>query len=255
MNFGTMLGKELKELARSYKLLFVPVVFAVLGLGQPLAIKLLPQLMQSASNLPPGAVIQIPTPPPDQVVAGVIGQVNQMGILLLVLVAMGSIAGERLSGVAATVLTKPVGRGEYLGAKAVAYSLLAVVSVVAGLGVGAYYTGVFIGPVDWGHVTLATLLYLPNLLLAVALTLCFSAFLPSPLAAGGAGLAAVVLLNIAPRYMGKSLFSVSPGALTESAVNVLVTGSGVAIRPVLGVGMVAAAVLVAGWYALERQEI
>lgn len=255
MNFGTMLVKELKELARSYKLLFVPVVFAVLGFGQPVAIKLLPRLMEGATNLPKGAVIHIPTPPPGEVVAGIIGQFHQMGVLLLVLVAMGSIAGERLSGVAATVLTKPVGRGEYLAAKAVAYSLLAVVSVAAGMGIGAYYTQLLIGPVNWGQVGLATLVYLPNLILAIALTLCFSAFLPSPLSAGGAGLAAVVLLNIVPRYLGKWPASVAPGALNESVVRLLATGSAVAIRPVAGVTVLALAALLAGWFALERQEI
>lgn len=186
MNFLPMLWKELKELARSYKLLFVPLVFVVLGLGQPIAYKLMPLLLKN-SNLPEGATLNIPVPPPNLVVGSALEQYNQLGIVLLLLVVMGAIAGERASGVAATVLSKPVGRGAYLSAKAVAYSLLALVSLGLGIGLTAYYTGVLFGPVSWGRVVGATFLYLPYLITAVAVGLFFSSFLPSGVAAGGSG--------------------------------------------------------------------
>jgi len=250
-----MFVKECKELARSYKLLFVPIVFALLGLGQPVALKLLPLLMQSASNLPPGSVIQIPTPAPGAVVAGIVGQFSQMGVLVLVLVSMGAIAGERLSGVAATVLAKPVGRGAYLAAKAAALGLLAAASVALGLGLGAYYTQVLLGPVNWVAAGLGTLLDLPNLLLPVAVTLAFSAFLPSPLAAGGAGIATVIGLNLVPRYLGAFLAGAYPGALSASAARVLVTGTGAALRPLAAVLLLILAALAGGWWVLEQQEI
>lgn len=256
MNFAAMLTKELRELARSYKLMFIPVVYAILGVSQPVAIKMMPTLLKSASNLPPGTVIDIPVPPPGAVVAGAISQFNQMGILLLVLAAMGAIAGERNSGVAATVLTKPVGRGTYLAAKAVSYSLLAAVSLALGMGGATYYTWVLIAPVDWGAVGQATLLYLPNLILAVATTLFFSAFLPSPVAAGGAGLATLIILNTVPRYLGPFLAGVHPGALTAQATAALAAAGPVAAaRPLAGVILLTAALLVAGWAVLERQEI
>lgn len=250
-----MLSKELKELARSYKLLFVPLAFAILGLGQPVAFKLMPTLLKSASNLPPGAVIEIPTPPPGEVVASALGQFSQMGILLLVLVAMGAIAGERATGVAATVLTKPVGRGEYLAAKFASYGLLAFASVGLGMAVTAYYTQVLIGPVDWVAVGAATLLYLPNMLLVAGVTLCLSAFMPSPVAAGGAGLVAVILLNMVPKYMGKFLAGISPGALAESAAKALAGAEYAVTKPVAGVLAMTLAALLIGYAALRRQEI
>ncbi|MDF2630825.1 MAG: hypothetical protein K0R39_4656 [Symbiobacteriaceae bacterium] len=255
MNIMPMLSKELKELARSYKLLFVPLAFVLLGLTQPVTYKMLPQLMKSASNLPPGAVIDIPLPPAGDVVAMALGQFNQLGILILVLVAMGAVAGERATGVAATVLTKPVGRGAYLGAKAIAYGLLAVVSGVLGMAAAAYYTQVLIGAINWTDAAVGTVLYLPNLLLAVALALCCSTFMKTPLAAGGVGLAGVVVLNMVPKYLGKFVAGAYPGALTEAASKAIAGQEFAPGRPVTGVLLVALLALVAGWAVLKRQEI
>lgn len=255
MNFLPMLTKELKELARSYKLLFVPLAFAILGLGQPLADKMMPMLLKSASNLPEGTILEIPVPPTGQIVASAIGQLNQMGVLLLVLVAMGAIAGERASGVAATVLTKPVGRGEYLAAKAASYGVLAAASITAAMALTAYYTQILFGPVDWVDVAAATLLYLPNLLLVVAVTLACSTFMATPLAAGGTALAAVIVLNMVPKYLGKFIAGSAPGALSEAAVKAMSGAEYAVWRPVTGVLVLTLAALVAGWAVLRRKEI
>lgn len=250
-----MLSKELKELVKSYKLIFMPLVFAMLGLTQPLSMKMLPTLMKSASNLPPGAKIEIPMPAPGVVVAGAFGSFSQMGVLFLVLVVMGAIAGERASGVAATVLTKPVGRGGYMAAKAIAFFLLAAVSLLFGIGAAAYYTDVLIGPVDWALVAKAGALYLPNMLLVVALALSFSAVLPSSVAAGGAAIVGMMVLSMVPKYLGDFLASVNPGRLTESATAVLSGGEYIVGRPVAGVLVLTLVVLLCSWQVFERQEI
>lgn len=255
MNLWAMLRKELRELVSSYKILFVPAVFALMGIMQPVTMKMLPEIMKPGSNLPKGAVIQIPLPPPGEVMASVIGAFGQIPLMVLVLTVMGAIAAERASGVAATVLTKPVGRGGYFAAKAIAYSLLATVGLWVGLLGSAYYTQALIGPVDWHAVTLACLLYLPNMLLVVAVTLCYSAFLPSQVAAAGAGIVTVMVLNILPKYLGDFIASVYPGALTASTSALLGGGEYVVTKPLIGVVVLILAFFVGGWLALERQEI
>jgi ABC-2 type transport system permease protein len=250
-----MLNKELKELVRSYKLLFVPLVFAILALGQPVAVKMMPYLLKSASNLPKGAVIEIPTPAPGEVIAGIYGQINQLGTLILVLVVMGAIAGERATGVAATVLAKPLRRGAYIAAKAVSYCLLAAISILTAVALGAYYTHVLIGPVDWAGAITSALLYIPIMWMVVAVTLACSALLPSPVAAGGAGLVIVILLEMVPKYLGAFLQSVYPGALAQSAAAAAVGGSYAVARPLTGVLLLVGLVLVGGWLGFRKQEI
>lgn len=255
MNLMPMLAKELKELARSYKLLFVPLLFALLGVSQPITTYLLPTLLENLSGMPEGSVIEIPPSPPGLVLVQTIEQFHQLGILILILVAMGSIAGERASGVAATVLTKPVGRGAYLIAKAIAFSLLGLLSLTAGMALSAYYTDLLIGPVDWGQALAGSLLYLPSLLLAVAVAICFSAFMPSPVAAGGTAVVTVILINTVPRFMGEFLRSVYPGALKAASAATFM-GQEVSVgRSLTGSLLVIAAFLLGGWFALEKQEI
>lgn len=266
MNFLPLLSKELRELARSHKLVFVPLVFALLAIGQPVSYKLMPKLLAAASNLPKGTVIQIPTPGTGEIVASVLGQVGQLGLLLLVLVAMGSVAGERQSGVAATVLTKPVYRGAYLSAKVVAFGLLAAFSLALGLGLGGYYTQVLFEPVNWAGVWHGYALYLPNLLLAVAITIAFSALLPSPVAAAGAALAVYIGLSTVPAYLGAFARQAYPGSLTRYAVRAIIglplkdshvgslTFPGASL-PVTAVLALALIFVVLGWLGLRRQEI
>lgn len=261
MSFRPMLRKEFKELVRSYKVIFVPLVLVILGLGQPLTVKMLPSIVSSATNLPPGTVIQIPTPSPGDVVAGLLGQLNQIGILMFILVTMGAVAAERVSGVASTILVKPVGRGVYLLSKAISLGFLAAVSAFLALAAAGYYTSLLIGPVNWKAIALGALLYLPVPMLAVAITLFFSSALPSPVAAGGAGLVAFTALNIVPKFMGASLRSLYPLALAEKAAAVIAAGTGAephlpdgTVRPILAVLVLTVSSLVAGWAALQRQE-
>jgi ABC-2 type transport system permease protein len=255
MSISPTLSRELRDLVRSYKLLFVPLVFVFLGVSQPIIIKLLPTLMKSASNLPQGAIIQIPTPPPAAVIAGAFGSFNQLGLITLILVVMGAVAGERLSGVAATVLSKPVGRRSYLLAKMASYGLLTAFSLLLGLAAAAYYTGLLIGPVEWAAVANGYGLFLPYLLLVVALTLSCSTLLPSPVAAGGTSVLLLVALNLIPKYLGESIASISPGALTESAVQAVMGEPHLVGRPMLGVLTLMILALLGGWIALERQDI
>jgi ABC-2 type transport system permease protein len=256
MNLLPLMTKEIRELVKSYKLLFVPIAYILLAAMQPLAFHFMPLLLKSAGNLPPGFDLNnIPVPPPGQVIAAAVSQFNQLGVLLIVLCSMGAIATERASGVAATVLSKPVGRGEYLLAKAIAYTLLSAVSLLGGLYIGAYYTWLLIGPVDWAAVTQAYLLYLPFLILAAAVTLFFSTFLPSPLATAGAALVTMVVLSTVPKYLGQVISRLGPGALTEMVGKVLLGSASGLTAPVVGVTVLVVLFLVAGWRVLRTQEI
>lgn len=52
-----MVQKELLEQARSFKLLWVPLVFIILGIMQPVSMHLMPLILEQAGNLPEGTVI------------------------------------------------------------------------------------------------------------------------------------------------------------------------------------------------------
>ncbi|KRG17044.1 hypothetical protein ACA29_01020 [Lederbergia galactosidilytica] len=58
--FTVLLRKEWLDAKRSYKLLWLPVVFMFLGILQPLTSFYLPEILKMAGGLPDGMAITLP---------------------------------------------------------------------------------------------------------------------------------------------------------------------------------------------------
>ena len=116
--FSVLLRKELLEQWRTLRLPVIAAVFVVIGLGSPLLARFTPELLEALG----GAQFQIVLPPPTtaDAVDQLIKNVSQFGILVAVLLAMGSVATEKERGTAGLILTKPASRGAFLFAKLVA---------------------------------------------------------------------------------------------------------------------------------------
>ncbi|HEX3016079.1 MAG TPA: ABC transporter permease subunit [Desulfobacteria bacterium] len=248
-----MLKKEVREVLRSYRWLLLPCIFIFLGLGQPITNKFMPEIIKN-TKLPPGTVMQIPIPPADYVVSSILPQFSQLGVLMIILSVMGTVAQEKTSGVAAGTLVKPVGRGTYLLAKFVVHAILTVIAYTLGLGIGAYYTQVLIGKFAWLNVVQGGLVFLPYLLLTVALTILTSTLFASQLAAGGTALFGMLAVTLLPNLAqwSRELF---PGALSNAAQH-LVQGNRLETwNPVLFTCGLITACLVGAWLSLRRQEL
>jgi len=249
-----MLKKEFLEILRSYRWLLLPIVFVFLGLGQPISFKLMPQILKNAS-LPAGTVIQIPPPAPADVVSSILGQFNQLGVLMVILVVMGTVAQEKVSGVAEGVLVKPLGKGTFLTAKFIVYSFLTVAACLLGLSGGAYYTDILIGHVDWQQIAIGALVYLPYLVLVVAITILTSTLFSSQVAAGGTALLSVVAISLLPK-LGAWSNKLFPGALTTQATSLFHAETLDPVWvPLAFVGFLIFALLAAAWLSLRTQEL
>ena len=66
----------------------------------------------------------IPEPTVADAVAQFTKNIGQFGVLIAILVTMGSVATEKERGTAAFLLTKPIGRGAFVAAKVVAIGAL-----------------------------------------------------------------------------------------------------------------------------------
>ena len=93
--FWVALRKELIEQWRSYRLVVVGAVLLVFGLASPLLAKYGPEVIRLA--LPEGEEILklIPSPTAADAVAQYLKNISQFGILLAVLMTMGSVAQEK----------------------------------------------------------------------------------------------------------------------------------------------------------------
>src|SRR5690606_11651471 len=105
--------KEWIEMTRNFKILWIPLVFILLGIMQPVTSYYLPEIIKAAGELPEGAVFEIPMPTPQEVLVQTFGQYSQIGILVLVLAFMGIVAAEKNSGVSDIILVKPVSFANY----------------------------------------------------------------------------------------------------------------------------------------------
>ena len=248
-----MIRKEFHELMKTYKILIVPIVFIALMITQPITMKMLPEILANSTGLPKGTVINIPTPSAPEVLSTAISKFSSLGTFVLILVAMGTIAGEKASGVASMVFVKPVSRATYYA--------LTVGSMLIGIGITAYYTQLLFGQLDWAHVWLGTLMYIPNLLLVVTTTICASSFFNNAVGAGGASLLFNIVIFTVPQFLGKFLDMVSPGGLTNAAIMMIQENSTIAEAAITAVPGLAGVLTLnfvfffMGWYLLERSEI
>ncbi|MFD0962012.1 ABC transporter permease subunit [Paenibacillus chungangensis] len=241
-----LLGKEVLELQRSFKLIWVPLLFILLGIMQPVSTYYLPFILEKAGNMPEGTVIEIPMPEGGQVLADTLSQFGVMGLLVLVLVFMGTVSGERNSGAASLVLVKPISFSAYISAKWVAMQLLAWGSLLAGYVAAWYYTWLLIEVVPIVSFLSSFAMFGLWLSFVMTLTILFSTVLRSAAGAAFAALGVSLLLSmltgLLPKYM-----EWSPGAISGYAY-ALASGAGLAsVEWGLAVG-VTIAVIVAALY-------
>lgn len=246
--------KELKELARSYKLLWIPVVFLILGIMQPLAYTYLPEILQASGDVPPGLMEAYIVPGASEVMAQTIGQYGTVGMLVLALAAMNSISGERISGRAELIQVRPVSAGQIAAAKWLAQLTLLVLSLGAGVAGAWYYTGVLIGFVPWSGVLASAGYYSLWLLCVVSFTLLCSSFLRGAAAAGVALLTAAAL-SVMYQFL-PSWASWTPAALTGLSAQALSgTGGGELLGPCLSAAVWIIVCVTGSAFFIERSKL
>lgn len=247
---SSMIQKELLELARSFKLLWVPLVFVVLGIMQPIMNYYLPVIIEKAGNMPEGAVINIPLPSGAEVLAATLQQYGTLGVLILVLVFMGVVSGERNSGAASLILVKPVSVFSFIASKWLAMLLLTWGSLLAGYAASWYYTGLLFSYVPFGLFGGSFLVYGLWLTFVVSMTLLFSTLLRSAAGAAFSTLGLTVVLSLLaglfPKYFGSN-----PGALSSYAYQTVMQSIENSVSLVasiaIALALVAAAVAASVW--------
>ena len=193
--FGVLLRKELLESIRTFRLPVVAGLFLFVGLSSPVLARYLPEIIELAGGEQLG-VIEIPTPTATDAVDQLVKNLAQFGALTAILLAMGLVAAEKDRGTAAFILTKPVSRKAFLGAKLAALAAVlggcTLVAVVAGW----IYTALLFEPLPVvGWVWLAVLVTL-WLLAFATITFLGSVVTGSTVAAGGIGFVALLGLGI-----------------------------------------------------------
>lgn len=219
----TLFQKELLEMWRNFKWVWVPITFILLGVKEPLSSYYLPQIIDSLGGLPEGAVIKLPIPTAPEVLIKGLSQYSTIGVLIIILTTMGLLAGERKSGVAAMILVKPVSYFSFVTAKWAGSLLLMWFSFLLGYLATWYYTGVLFDWVPIMDFLQSFLLYGLWFTYALTVTMVFSASLLVPGMAGFISIAFVIIVSLVSSSFLNWL-EWSPAQLTGYANKLLMLG-------------------------------
>jgi ABC-2 type transport system permease protein len=247
------LRKEITEQWRTRRLLIVAAVFVLFGLASPLLAKVTPELLRSIPDMPPGLAELVPSPSLADAVGQYVKNMSQFGILLAVLMSMGTVTQEKERGTAAMLLAHPLPRLTFLLAKFTALGITFAISLaLAALGCW-YYTLLLFEALPVGAFLALNGLMLVVFLVYVAVSLFCSTLARTQGAA--AGLSFVALVLVAGIGALPNIGAYFPGQLFAwgGALALGIEGSD---WPAfwISLGMILLA-LAAAWLVFRRQEV
>lgn len=225
-NFAVLSKKECNQVIRELKILWLPVVFLLLGLMQPITMYYLPVILKELGGVE-GILID-PTmarPEGSEVLASTLSsQFDQLGIIILVVAVMTVVQAEKANGMLAFILTRPVSVSSYIGSKIITHYLLAVFCIAIGYAVSYGYATYLFTSVPIPQAMLAFVLYCIWLLFVITLVTMLSTFLNSP---AFIALVGIVVLFICRVIAGLHplIGALNPAGVSLRATSVLVTGS------------------------------
>lgn len=193
--FSRFLIKELVETVRTWRLPVVAGVALLFALTGPVMAQLTPQLLESLQSSQPGVVIKVPDPTWIDAYAQWIKNLTQIVSFVTIIVASGAVAGEVASGTANLVLTKPVSRGAFVAAKAIALLMLVGGTVVVGTALTQVVTILVFGEAPPAELWGPTLVWLVFAALLISISVLLSSVV-STLAAAGIGVGVFFALSL-----------------------------------------------------------
>lgn len=194
MQFKTVLKKELLMHMRNYSLIWIPIVFIVLSIMDPITTYYLPIILEQVGGMPEGAVFTIPEIPPVDAFMLSLSELSMFGVLIVILLTLSTISGERKTGVLELILVKPVKTGNYLGAKWLAKIIIFTSALGLGLLLSWYYVTILFGEISFLYTLLAICFYAFWFVFVISVTMVFASLVRTQIL--GFGLTVLTLTSL-----------------------------------------------------------
>ncbi len=251
--FGAFLGKELREIARTWRIWVLPGIVLFFAISGPPLAKITPQLLKSFASSQPGVVMQLPSPTYMDSYLSWVKNLSQMMVIAVIIVFGGLVTSETKSGTATLVLTKPLSRPAFVLAKFVGALILLTGSVAVGTLVTWGVTLAVFGeaPVRLLIETSGAWLAFGVLLLGV-MTLC-SAWVSSQAGAAGIGFGAFIVLTLLTLW--EPAVHYSPAGLVGAASAVVGKTGADLTWPLVTGALVTVACVTAAMGVFSRREL
>ena len=153
MSFIIFFKKELYELFRTAKGIALAAIFLITAITSPLLAKLTPDILRWSMNTA-GEIASsnglidfsmIPDPTSIDSYTQFFSNINFLGLLAIIIVFAGIVAGEKHKGTAAYILTKNISRVEFILSKFAASCVFTLACTIVSVGVLKLYTDMLFG--------------------------------------------------------------------------------------------------------------
>ena len=127
-NLWIVIQHEFQYMVKSHRIWIIPFVFIFLSLFSVVTAYFLPELFKSMDQLKQYASM-IPTPTTADAFTQLSKNFSQFGFIIVILLGMNAVAGEKDKGTASLFLTKPISRSDFILAKSITQIILIAVSL------------------------------------------------------------------------------------------------------------------------------
>src|SRR5690625_2415954 len=256
MQWKTLFKKEMLENWRNYKWIWVPLVMILLAIMDPITTYYMPLILESVGGLPDGTVIEMPTPLPSEAIMMSLGELSSLGVLIIVLMMMGTISGEIKSGVSELILVKPITYRNYITSKWASLLLIVWVSLSIALLTSWYYINLLFGHLSFSSLLLVIIFYGLWLTLIVTLTIFYNTLVQTPGLVAALTIITTIIMSMITNIFDH-LLTWSPIKLSEYIQEMLVfneISSDLVATAIVTIGMIVG-LLVGSIYIFKRKEI
>lgn len=241
--FAAFVRKEATEIVRTWRIWVLPGMLLFFALTGPVMAKFTPQIVAAVGgDQLAGLMKALPTPTYLDAYGQWAKNLTQIALFAVIIIYGGLVSGERRSGTAILVLTKPVSRSAFVIAKAAVHAMFLALTVATGTLLTWGVTAVVFGKAPGAALWASALAWLALGVLFIGIMTLLSTLLGSQAGAAGIGLGVFALLSVAGLW--EPLARYSPVALSGASMALAAGKESAILWPTI-TSMLLAAVLVA----------
>lgn len=230
--FSAFVRKEAVEIIRTWRIWVLPGMLLFFALTGPVMAKFTPQIVAAVGGDQfAGLMKALPTPTYLDAYAQWAKNLTQIALFAIIIIYGGLISGERKSGTAILVLTKPVSRFAFVTAKAAVHTVFLALTVAVCTALTWGVTVIVFGKAPGGALWSSVLAWLAFGVLFIGVMTLLSTLLGSQAGAAGIGLGIFTLMSVAGLW--EPLAKYSPVALNGASMTLAAGKESAILWPVV----------------------
>ncbi|NOU97011.1 hypothetical protein GC093_27855 [Paenibacillus sp. LMG 31456] len=225
-NFNVVMKKEFVQIVREFKIIWLPLAFIFLGITQPVVSYYLPSILKALGGAQ-GITIDssMAAQQGGEVLASTLAsQFDQLGVMIIAISMMGVIQTDKVNGMLAFILTRPVTVFSYISGKISSNYIFVACSAALGYVISYLYVNLLFSNVIFVDMVIALLFYLLWVLFMVSFTTMISTVFNSQ---GVIALISIVFLLGCRIVVGLNpiIDLINPASMSKNAMEVLISGA------------------------------